>query len=241
MSNIAAFFDIDGTIFRDSLLIEHFKKLIKYNIIPKITFTEDVESAFNSWDNRKGCYEEYLLKTCDLYKNALIGLSKDDIDFATKKVMELESERVYRYARERIQFHLDKGHIVIFISGSPDFLVSKMAEKYKIHDFRGSAYLDNNGIFTGDVIPMWDSVSKGLAIDELVKKYDLDLSQSYAYGDTNGDMVMLGRVGNPIAINPSKELLDNVSESKTISKKFKIVVERKDVIYVLDNTVAYIR
>ena len=30
MKNIAAFFDIDGTLYRDSLMVEHFKKLIKY-------------------------------------------------------------------------------------------------------------------------------------------------------------------------------------------------------------------
>ncbi|MFR5189571.1 MAG: HAD-IB family hydrolase, partial [Peptostreptococcus sp.] len=30
MANIAAFFDIDGTLYRDSLLIEHFRKLIQY-------------------------------------------------------------------------------------------------------------------------------------------------------------------------------------------------------------------
>ena len=29
---IAAFFDIDGTIYRNALLIEHFKKLIKYEL-----------------------------------------------------------------------------------------------------------------------------------------------------------------------------------------------------------------
>ena len=33
MGNIAAFFDIDGTLYRDSLLIEHFKKLIKYDVV----------------------------------------------------------------------------------------------------------------------------------------------------------------------------------------------------------------
>ncbi|ALP02292.1 hypothetical protein PCZ31_0337 [Clostridioides difficile] len=33
MKNIAAFFDIDGTLYRDSLMVEHFKKLIKYDII----------------------------------------------------------------------------------------------------------------------------------------------------------------------------------------------------------------
>ncbi|MEG2456718.1 MAG: threonine synthase [Clostridia bacterium] len=35
MGNIAAFFDIDGTLYRDSLMVEHFKKLIKYEIIDK--------------------------------------------------------------------------------------------------------------------------------------------------------------------------------------------------------------
>lgn len=33
MGKIAAFFDIDGTLYRDSLMVEHFKKLIKYDII----------------------------------------------------------------------------------------------------------------------------------------------------------------------------------------------------------------
>lgn len=33
MANTAAFFDIDGTLFRNSLMIEHFKKLIKYEVI----------------------------------------------------------------------------------------------------------------------------------------------------------------------------------------------------------------
>ena len=34
MKNIGAFFDIDGTIYRDSLMVEHFKKLEK-RIIPE--------------------------------------------------------------------------------------------------------------------------------------------------------------------------------------------------------------
>lgn len=41
MGNIAAFFDIDGTIFRNSLMIEHFQKLITYEVIdPEIWYTK---------------------------------------------------------------------------------------------------------------------------------------------------------------------------------------------------------
>ena len=38
---IAAFFDIDGTIYRNALLIEHFKKLIKYELFDVMTFSID--------------------------------------------------------------------------------------------------------------------------------------------------------------------------------------------------------
>lgn len=84
---------------------------------------------------------------------------------------------------------------------------------------------------------MWDSVSKNKAIDELVEKYNLDLNQSYAYGDTNGDINMLRRVGNPIAINPTKELLLHINQDETLAKTTKIIVERKDIIYSLDPSV----
>ena len=79
---------------------------------------------------------------------------------------------------------------------------------------------------------MWDSTSKNLAIDNFVEKYNIDLSKSYAYGDTNGDITMLRRVGNPVAINPTNELVNHMSKDK--EEKAQIIVERKDIIYSLD-------
>ena len=107
--------------------------------------------------------------------------------------------------------------------------------------YRGTGYIVNfEGKFTGDVIPMWDSDSKNKAIDEFVKDYDIDLSKSYAYGDTNGDFSMLCKVGHPIAINPAKELLLNIKATPELVKKAKIIIERKDLIYELDASVKII-
>ena len=39
---IGAFFDIDGTICRNSLLTEHFKKMIKYELIDSLEYEEKV-------------------------------------------------------------------------------------------------------------------------------------------------------------------------------------------------------
>ena len=56
-----------------------------------------------------------------------------------------------------------------------------MAEKYNVTDYRGSIYVFKDNAFTGEVIPMWDSVSKNKAIDELVEKFRSDELQDSAY------------------------------------------------------------
>ena len=48
---------------------------------------------------------------------------------------------------------------------------------------------------------------------------------------------MLRRVGNPIAINPTKELLLHINQDEILSKTTQIIVERKDIIYSLDPSV----
>lgn len=232
--NIVAFFDIDGTLYRNSLMIEHFKKLVKYEMIDEVKWFSDIKSSFDDWDTRKGDYEKYLDQICDVYEKSLLGIKKSYIDLTSNQVIKLKADRVYKYTRSQIEWHLSQGHLVIFISGSPDYLVEKMAKKYNVTDYAGSIYEFEEDNFTGRVIPMWDNRSKNNKIDEFVEKYNIDLSNSYAYGDTNGDITMLRKVGNPIAINPSKELLNNIITDNSLKQKANIVIERKDMIYKLN-------
>lgn len=228
---IGAFFDIDGTLYRDSLMIEHFKKLLKYEVIDPVLWYGHVEKTYNMWKKRRGNYEDYMEELADIYVNAIKNLNKNDTAFITKQVIELKWESVYMFTRNRIQYHLEQGHKVFFISGSPDYLVEEMARKYNATECIGTKYLtDDAGNFTGEIIRMWDADSKKVAIQNLTKKYDIDLSQSYAYGDTNGDYTMLCSVGNGYAINPTHELLSRLTDTDHV----RIIVERKDVIYELD-------
>ncbi len=106
-----------------------------------------------------------------------------------------------------------------------------MGKKHHAFLAIGSKYIIENDKFTGEVIPMWDADSKNNMIDKLVEEYNIDLSESFAYGDTNGDYNMLRRVGNPVAMNPSRELLSKIKENKELAEKATILIERKDVIY----------
>lgn len=234
MGNIGAFFDIDGTIYREGLITEVFKKLIKYELVDPMRWHAEVKPKYIRWDKRIGDYDDYLLGMVDIYKETLTGLYKNQIEFIAKKVIDQKGDRVYTYTRDRIDWHKKNNHKLIAISGSPIEIVREMSKKYGIDVYRGSVYvLDENGIYTGDIIPMWDSKSKQKAMKDIAKEYDIDLSLSYAYGDTSGDFSMFKLVGNPICINPTKELLKKVIEDE-VHERIKIIVERKDVVYTMN-------
>ncbi|NMA85053.1 MAG: HAD-IB family hydrolase [Epulopiscium sp.] len=231
----AAFFDIDGTIYREGLITEVFKKMIKYELIEESKWYREVRPAFLQWDKRQAGYDTYLKKMVDVYTDAVKGNKPFYMEYVAKKVVEQKGDRVYTFTRNKILWHQEQGHKVIAISGSPLELVREMSGKYRMDDYRGTTYkLDENGAYSGEIIPMWDSRSKKKAIMELSEEYDIDLANSYAYGDTAGDFTMLKMVGYPFAINPTKELLHKIKEDEELKSKIKVVVERKDVIYLLN-------
>lgn len=238
MKKTAAFFDIDGTIFRNSLMIEHFQKLISFEVIdPEIWYTK-VKKVYLEWEKRYGDFEEYLEILAGVYLEELKGIDKSYIEYIADHVIKLNGDMVYKYSRKQIEYHKKHNHKVFFISGSPDFLVSRMAEKYQATDYRGSIYkVDSQNRFTGEIVKMWDSESKQRELNSLIEEYDVDLEKSYAYGDTTGDFSMLKIIGNPVAINPNRELLISIREDEDLSKKATIIVERKNVIYKLGSNV----
>lgn len=242
MKNIAAFFDIDGTIFRNSLMIEHFQKLVNFEVIdPAIWYTK-VKEVYMEWEKRYGDFENYLEILAGVYLEELKGIDKAYVEFIAAHVIKVNGDMVYKYSRNQIDFHKKMGHKIFFISGSPDFLVSKMAEKYEVTEYRGSLYkVDEENKFTGEIVKMWDSQSKQRVLDELIEKYNVDLEKSYAYGDTTGDLSMLKLMGNPVAINPNMPLVEAIKEDKDLSDKISIIVERKNVIYKMDHTVEVLK
>lgn len=235
MSNIAAFFDLDGTLYREGLITEIFKKMVKYEIIGPERCYNDVRPDYLKWDKRQGDYDDYLLKMTDIYLESIKGLEKSQMEYIAHKIVEQKGDRVYTFTRDRIKWHKDNNHTLIIISGSPSEMVAEMAKKYGFTDYIGANYVVNeDNIYTGKVIPMWDSKSKEKSIQKFVDKYDIDLSKSYAYGDTAGDYTMFKRVRHPYCMNATKELLQKVIRDRELIKKVNVIVERKDVIYNLD-------
>lgn len=228
----AAFFDIDGTLFRNSLLVEHFLKLVEAGILDRKIWTDEIGPLYSMYENRFGAYEDYLEKSSLAYQRAMVGLDKEVVDKYAQIVLAENKDKVYNVTRNAVKKHMEDGYLIFFISGSPDFLVDDFSKLYGATDSVSTTYVfDENNKFSGKVIPMWDGESKLGAVGKLKEKYDIDLKKSFAYGDTNGDITMFDLVGNPHAINPSFELIENLYKDEDLRKKSVINIERKDVNY----------
>lgn len=231
---IGAFFDIDGTVMRESIMLKHFNKLVKYGIIDEEAYLKNLKAKYEAYEKRYGDYDDFISEMGNVYKDKLKGIHKSLIIETAKQVIKEGGDMVYAYTRDRIKYHKEQGHKVFFVSGSPEYLVEMLGQMYDVDDTQGTEYVFNeDGTFSGEISQMWDSNSKQREILRLVEKHNIDVDKSYAYGDTNGDYSMLKTMRYPTAINPSKRFLKKINEDESLRQKTDIIVERKDVIYKL--------
>jgi len=226
-----AVFDIDGTIFRSSLVIELLYELVECKVFPKSAL-KLVDKDFFAWLNREGHYEDYINKVVEVYRENIKGKKVKDFERAEQRVIEKHKGKVYRFTRSLIKNLKNKNYIIIAISGSPIGIVEKFSKSFGFNDWIGTEYEVDNKKFTGKVIndPFFDGKDKALLKFIKDKKLNIDLKQSIAVGDAWGDISLLETVGNPIAFNPSMDLAKVAKE-----KGWRVVVERKNVIYEILN------
>jgi HAD superfamily phosphoserine phosphatase-like hydrolase len=219
-----AIFDIDGTIFRKNLAFELLNELSWMKVFPK-TVRSELMTLYGHWLDNEGTYEAYRTKLVELYEKNLKGKSQEDIIKAAKIVAEFNAKRTYIFAKKIIE-EMRRDHVMLMISGSPVEIVKEYAEILKFDAYFGSVYeLDKNKLYTGKTVfePTHD---KGSVVKQFVAENDLTLVGSFGMGDTRSDASFLELVDQPIAFNPDLNLRQIAEE-----KDWKIMVEKKDVIY----------
>jgi HAD superfamily hydrolase (TIGR01490 family) len=225
MKNKIAVFDIDGTIFRKNLAFELINELVWMKVF-KREVREELVRLYTSWLDHKGTYEEYRKALVKLYVENIKGCSKNQIMEASKIVVPFFKDRTYIFTDNLIAELKKKGYHIIAVSGSPSEIVEEYNKYLKFDAVFGSVYeTDDRGIYTGEesFVP---TVHKGHVVRQYAAENKLTLEGSYGVGDTESDEKFLEIVDNPIAFNPNLNL-KKIAESKG----WRIVVEKKDVIY----------
>ena len=96
----AAFFDIDGTLYREHLISAVFRKFITYELVDPRKWTDEVKPTFMKYAQRQGEYDDYLNKMVEIYKETLVGLSSEHIKHIAKMVIEQKGGRVMKMSNK---------------------------------------------------------------------------------------------------------------------------------------------
>lgn len=97
-----AFFDIDGTLFRSSLLIEIVNGLIRERVFPADARTE-FDNELRLWREREGKYTEYIQAVIEVFLRHIKGVHYGQLADVGRQVVDEQSNYVYRYTRDLIK------------------------------------------------------------------------------------------------------------------------------------------
>lgn len=225
-----AAFDIDGTLIRWQLYHAIVDHLAQKNLLGPDA-KEHLHQARMKWKRREhpGAWGEYELAVISTFEAAFDTLSTEDFDIATKEVTQEYGNQTYVYTRNLIKNLKHEGYFLVAISGSQHEIVGHIAQQYGFDDWVGTNYHRANDRFHDK--PFVASHDKAAVLTKLIQKHSLKTAGSLAIGDSASDAAMFELVDQPIAFNPDQALYD-------LARKhgWKIVLERKSVIYELEAT-----
>jgi HAD superfamily hydrolase (TIGR01490 family) len=228
MKRPVAAFDIDGTVFRSSLTLELVERLLERDILPKESRSL-YENERIHWLDREGDYQAYIDKVVEVFNTHIKGVSFQDVANVAGEIVEEKKNHVYRYTRDFIKELKQKGYYLLAISHSPKFIVDGFGHEAGFDKVYGYFFTSGpSGNFTGEIEDKDLMQNKAAILQRVVRKEDLTLEGSIAVGDTQSDIPLLESVETAIAFNPNKALYTHANR-----RGWKIVVERKDVVYEL--------
>lgn len=221
-----AIFDIDGTIFRSSLLIEITEALVQEKIFPKQA-RAIYAKAYKNWLDRKGSYEDYIGAVIKSFDRHIRGVRQDQFLKVARKVVGFHQDRVYRYTRDLIKDLKKKNYYLLAISNSPKRILDEFCRRLGFNKVYGRIHkVDRHNRFTGKTEYLELVSDKAKLLKRAMQKEKLTLRRSIGVGDTESDIRFLKLVEKPICFNPNKKLYQYARR-----KGWPVVVERKNVIY----------
>lgn len=221
-----AIFDIDGTIFRSSLLIELMEALVSEGVLPAKTI-KTYSDARSKWLNREGSYEDYIDAVVRAFESRIKGVSAKRFKSISGRVVARSGKRVYSHTRDLVKTLRAKGYFLLAVSNSPLDIVAPFCQDLGFNKVYARVYeTDAKGDFTGKT-QYPDLISdKAKILKRAIAKENLTLTNSIGVGDSEADIPFLKLVANPICFNPNHKLYTCAKR-----KSWKIIVERKDVVY----------
>ncbi len=201
---VGAFFDFDGTLISGYSAIAFIEEQITRGNLSVRELVELVGAMASFGVGNMG-FSAMMIATSQFLR----GVREDSyINFGEELFRSHIARQVYPEARAIVQAHLAKGHTVAIISSATPYQVLPAARDLEIENVMCTELEVEKGNFTGAVLqPTCFGPGKVTAAETLAEKFGVDLDESFFYSDSDDDIQLLERVGNPRPLNPNGGLL----------------------------------
>ena len=203
----AAFFDVDGTLTKTTLL----DPLIWYQRArlsrPRFWLWAAgllAEVPYYLWLDRRSRSRFNVV-----FYRRYRGLRSADLLAWHRKTFAENLRRVlFPAALACLREHQRQGHRIVLVTGGLEWVIRPLAEHVGADDLIAMHLGDEAGVCTGELgrAPIGDE-EKAVLVREYAQRHGIDLGKSFAYGNSLGDAPLLECVAHAVAVNPDGRLL----------------------------------
>ncbi|WP_262847749.1 HAD family hydrolase [Mumia quercus] len=201
----AAFFDLDKTIIARSSTLAFSRQFYDSGLITRRSV---LRSAYAQFVFALQGADEAQMEKMRAYLTQLVeGWNVETVRQVVAETLHtVVDPLVYVEAVELIAAHHDAGRDVVIVSASGSEVVDPIGAMLGADHVIATQLVEEDGRYTGEIALYAYGENKATAIRELAEEQGYDLTDSYAYSDSETDVPMLAEVGHPYVVNPDKAL-----------------------------------
>lgn len=217
-----ATFDLDGTVFKLTIIEEYTRWLSDQGIFE--TVPDEIILTKQIWkeENTEANYKAHLDQLVEFFIDQVQGKSINSLAREARAVAEQQMHRRWNITVAIIN-HLRDTHNIIAISHMPEWLMESFAGNLGFTALIGSTYVEHEGVYTGEA----QSIDKGEAYK--ATRHNALQFLDIHMGDTVGDASQFTIARRPILFNPSATLINQRG-----STDMTVITSHKDVVTVLN-------
>jgi HAD superfamily hydrolase (TIGR01490 family) len=201
----AAFFDLDKTLIEGSSALHFGRAAYRAGMVSRRRLASDV------WANLKfrlnGSTDQGTDELRERILASIAGQRVVDLARMGPDVLAGILPLLYREVLDEAYAHQDAGRPVYIVTAASQELAEVLAHVLVLDGGLGMRSEVRDGVYTGKAAgPFTYREGKAEAIRELAAREGIDLTESYAYSDSESDLPMMRAVGHPVAVNPDRVL-----------------------------------
>jgi HAD superfamily hydrolase (TIGR01490 family) len=202
----AAFFDLDKTVISRSSTLALSRPLYRAGMVSRSQLLRGAYAQLVYL--LVGADEDKMERLKDGMLQLTRGWDRTQVERLVENViLDVIDPFVYAEALDLMELHRAEGRRIYIVSSSPEEVVRPLARHFGVSGVIATrAGVGPDGRYTGELEFYAFGEQKAEAVRAVAARTGIDLSGSFAYTDSITDRPLLEAVGNPVAVNPDREL-----------------------------------